>query len=176
MAWGARLLKTGIVLVSVASYAALVAAQELPARPPLEGWRLAGEVVAGSYAGFTGYFIGRYIGSRIGDQWFAGPTRESTRQHIKQGLGFTAGAFATAGAVYGIGSIDGQRAEYWTTLAGTGAGFLVAVGVNKLLLPTPREGESSGGRFARRTAEALEILFPSIGATIAFNSTRRFHR
>ena len=162
------------MLVSVASCATLAAAQDPRARPPLESWRLAGEVVAGSYAGFAGYFIGRYVGSRIGDQWLPGASHETARNRVKQGLAYTAGAFATAGAVYGVGSLDGQRAEYWTTLAGTGAGFAVAVVVNKLLLPTPREGETAGGRFARRAGEVLEILFPSIGATIAFNSTRRF--
>ncbi len=134
------------MLGAVACYASLAIAQDTPERPPLEGWRLAGEIVAGSYAGFAGYFVGRFIGSRVGDQWFAGPAREPTRRRIKQGLGYTAGAFATAGAVYGVGSIDNQHAEYWTTLAGTGAGFVVAVTINRLLLPTARQGESSSSR------------------------------
>jgi len=145
-------------------------------RPDVESWRVAGEVFAGAYAGYAGYFVGRLIGTRVADMVVAKGNGEPTRRALRNTFGYASGAFATSGAVWGVGSLQGQTGDYETTLLGTGVGFGVAVLVNHTLL-LPAHGDQSGSaRFMRRTAEFIEVLLPSIGATIAFNSTRRFDR
>jgi len=67
-----------------------------------------------------------------------------------------------------------QRGSYPWAVAGAAGGYLTAVAVKQLIAPkhspavTP---EQSRARWLRATVESL---LPAIGATIAFNSTRRF--
>jgi hypothetical protein len=143
-------------------------------RPDLQPVRVTGEVVLGTYAGYIGYFAGRLVGENIGDV-LRMPTN-GTRAALVATTGYVAGGFATAGTVYGIGSIDGQTGEFGSTLLGAGAGFVVGVAVNKLIFVPRRTAETTSERTVRRAAEFVQVLLPAIGATIGFNSTRRYTR
>lgn len=159
----------GILALALMVSAATLPAQQ--ARPPLSAGRVTAELVAGTYAGIGGFIIGRYVGERVGE--VIGVTSDDTRRR----LGYTAGVFAggvvTAGTVYGIGSVGDETGDFATTYLGTGVGFVAAWGLSRAILgpsERPRSGYSTAGRWA--IANTIAFL-PSIGATIAFNSTRR---
>jgi hypothetical protein len=166
--------RVGIALcaavAAVACVCAPLAAQE--ARPSLSAGRITGELFVGAYAGIGGFFIGRYVGDRVGDGF--GVTSEATRDRLRIGTGVLLAGAATAGAVYGIGSIGDQTGDFATTAAGTGVGLVAALALSRLVMPPegrPQGGMSTGRRWA--TANVIALL-PAVGATIAFNNTRQF--
>lgn len=138
-------------------------------KPELQPLRVAGEVVAGGAAGYAGYFAGRFVGVSLAD--LLRIDSNGGRTVVIDAFAYASAGFATAGAVYGVGSIDGQTGEFGAAMLGGGAGFALAVLTNQLLRPR-RTPESGGSRAARLAAEVIEVLLPSIGATIGFNSTR----
>jgi hypothetical protein len=142
--------------------------------PDLEAWRLGAEVLGGIYAGYAGYFLGRFVGEHISD--VVARDNDRTRTALRYTFGYAAGIAATAGAVYGIGSIDHQTGDFDRTLLGTGAGFVTAVIINRVVWHPTRQSASSGERAVRRVADFIEVLLPTVGATIAFNQSRRFAR
>ena len=160
-----------VLVSSLVSHPTSLCAQER-GKPPLEVWRVGGEVLGGTYAGYVGYFAGRFVGTQLADVFVRDPTAGAW-VGIRQTFGYTIGGFATAGAVYGIGSIQNQTGRFGTTLLGTGIGFGTALALNRVLWPPAKAGESTGRRFARKAAEATQVLLPAIGATIGFNSTRK---
>jgi hypothetical protein len=164
-------LRAAAIVVAAAAIAAPLRAQS--SRPPLEAWRIGAEVMAGAYAGYAGYYLGRYVGTRVGERMFSSSTPDGVRIAVRQSLGYLAAGAATAGAVYGVGSIQNQTASFGATVLGTGAGFALAMGVNRLLWPPARAGESSGSKLTRSAAEVVQVLLPSLGASIGFNSTRK---
>lgn len=146
------------------------AAQDLT--PPLSAGRVLGEALGGTYAGIGGFVIGRFVGERAAD--VMGVANDRTRDRIGFTSGVVVAGLATAGTVYAIGNIDGQTGDFDATLLGTGVGFVGALGLARILLgpaERPREGISTAGRWA---AANVIALLPSIGATIAFNQTRRY--
>lgn len=141
------------------------------ARPPLSAGRVTAEVVVGTYTGIGGFIVGRYVGERVGEM--IGVTSDDTRRRLGYASGVFAGGLVTAGSVYGIGSMGDQTGDFATTYLGTGVGFVAAWGLSRAILgpsERPRSGYSTAGRWA--IANTIAFL-PSLGATIAFNSTRR---
>ncbi len=141
------------------------------ARPPLSAGRVTAEIVVGTYAGIGGFIVGRYVGERVGE--VMGVTSEDTRRRLGYASGIFAGGLVTAGSVYGIGSMGEQTGDFATTYLGTGVGFVAAWALSRTILgpsERPRSGYSTAGRWA--IANTIAFL-PSLGATIAFNSTRR---
>lgn len=148
----------------------VAAAQDLT--PPLSAGRVLGEALGGTYAGIAGFTVGRFLGERVAD--IGGVEADRTRDRIGLVSGVVVAGLATAGTVYGIGNIDGQTGDFDDTLLGTGIGYVAAVGLARVLLgprERPREGISTAGRWA---VGNLAALLPSLGATIAFNQTRRY--
>lgn len=148
---------------------ASLAAQE--ARPPLSAGRVTGELVAGTYAGIGGFLVGRFVGERMAD--IGGAERDVTINRVGIASGVLVAGLATAGTVYGIGSIGDQTGDFDATYLGTGVGFVAAWGLSRALLgpaERPKQGMSTAMRWA--TANVVALL-PSIGATVGFNSTRR---
>ena len=141
-------------------------------RPALEPLRLGGEVVLGTYTGIGGFLVGRYLGGVIGDMM--PDAAESTREQIAHWTGLAAGGAATAGGVYAIGAIGNQTGSYPITLLGAGAGYLTALAVTHLIDRPIGPAVTPEKSRARWLQAAVESLLPAIGATIAFNSTRRF--
>lgn len=148
-----------------------VTLQAQQARPQLNAGRVTAEIVVGTYTGIGGFIVGRYVGERVGEMM--GVTSDDTRRRLGYASGVFAGGLVTAGTVYGIGSMGDQTGDFATTYLGTGVGFVAAWGLSRAILgpsERPRSGYSTAGRWA--IANTIAFL-PSIGASIAFNSTRR---
>jgi hypothetical protein len=159
-----------LALVLLMGSALPLAAQQ--ARPPLSAGRVAGELVAGTYVGIGGYFVGRFAGERMAD--ILGAERDATIRTVGLASGVLVAGLATAGTVYGIGNIDNQTGEFSATYLGTGVGFVAGWALSRMMLgpqERPREGMSTAARWA--VANVIALL-PSIGATVGFNSSRRF--
>lgn len=161
----------GVAAVAcLAGVPAVVQAQEAE-KPRLETLRVGGELLAGTYAGIGGYLAGSFVAKQTAT--LIGAESEATLYRAKFVGGVIGGGLATAGVVYGIGSIGDQAGDFDATYLGTGIGFVAGLGLAKMILGPegrPRQGMSTKARWA--TANVIALL-PAIGATIAFNSTRR---
>ena len=141
-------------------------------RPRIDAGRVIGQLAAGSYAGIGGFVVGRFVGEQVTD--LVGVESEVTRRRTGYVAGVIGGGVATSAIVYAIGSIGDQTGDFATTALGSGVGYGLAVGLARVLLGPegrPREGSSTAARWA--TVNVIALL-PAIGATIGFNSTRRF--
>lgn len=157
------------LLLAVGGPQAVQAQQQ---RPSLNAGRVAGEVLVGTYTGIGGYFVGHWVGQRVSDA--AGVSSEDTRRRLSFATGVTAAGLVTAGTVYGIGNIGDETGDFAATYLGSGAGFVVAWGLSRVLLgpeERPKHGSSTAGRWI--VANVIASL-PAIGATVGFNSSRRF--
>jgi len=162
----------GISLLGALVAAPLSVATAQQARPSLNAGRITGELVAGTYAGIGGFLVGRFVGERIGD--LAGVDQDVTRRMVGNVTGVAVAGLATAGTVYAIGNIGDQTGQFDATYLGTGVGFVAGWALSRALLgpqERPRQGMSTAMRWA--TANIIAFL-PSIGATVGFNSSRRF--
>jgi hypothetical protein len=139
-------------------------------RPRLDSGRIAAESIGGAYAGIGGFLVGRYAGEAVGSA--LGVESDITRRRVGYATGAVTATFATAGFVYAIGSMGDTAGDFDATLLGSSAGLLAGFVVGKFVFPTGDDHTmSSKARWA--TINVLALL-PSIGATIGFNSTRRF--
>lgn len=163
----ASALCASVLLVS----ASTLGAQQI-AKPRIEPARVAGQVVLGGYSGIAGFVIGRFAAEGISGA--VGIENDTAMRQLGFVGGVIGGGLATAGVVYGIGNVGDQTGDFNATYLGTGVGFIAAVGIARMVLGPegrPREGMSTSARWA--TANIIALL-PAIGATIGFNSTRRF--
>jgi hypothetical protein len=140
--------------------------------PAIEPARVAGEVLAGAYAGIGGYVLGNWAGGMLASMLPS--TSDGARDRIAMVSGILGAGIATAASVAAVGNIGDETGSYPAALAGTAGGVAVGLLLNQLLYGharLPSEGESSRVRWIEAS---LEAMLPAIGATIAFNSTRRF--
>ena len=146
--------------VSPAVSAAVLHAQEQP-KPRLDAVRVAGEAFGGAYAGIGGFVLGRFVGTEIAD--LVGVESEVTRRRTGYATGMVTGAFATAGAVYLIGSMGDETGQFNATLLGTGIGYVAAVGIAQMFLDP--EGRPRSGMSTRMKWTAINVvaLLPAIG-------------
>jgi hypothetical protein len=161
----------GGLLTFVAALWLVPALQAQQSRPALSAGRVTGELVGGTYAGIGGFLVGRFVGERLADLGGAESDRAMDRVGITTGV-LVAG-LATAGTVYGIGSIGDQTGDFDATYLGTGVGFVAGWALSRAILgpaERPRQGMSTAMRW---TMANVIALMPSIGATVGFNSTRR---
>lgn len=141
-------------------------------RPDLEPGRVAGELLVGSYGGIGGFFLGRYAGLMITDL-VASPT-EDTRDGIAFASGVVGAWVGTTVGVYAIGNIGNQTGSLGTTAFGAGIGAVAGAFLDRLVF-APRSGDPSAGASAIRWGETVvESFLPAIGATIGFNSSRKY--
>lgn len=141
-------------------------------RPTLEPLRVGGEVLVGTYAGLGGFLIGRFIGGSIGDLM---PASERDKENLAHVTGLVVGGLATAGGTFAVGAVrSNQTASYPATLLGAGAGYVTGLAVTRLLFPRSRPSVTPEQSRARWLQATVQSLLPAIGATIAFNSSRRF--
>jgi hypothetical protein len=140
--------------------------------PDLEPARIAGQLIVGAYSGIGGYFVGSWAGAYIAD---ALPTEsQSTIDNIGLTFGVVGATLATAGGVAAVGNIGDQTGSYSAALAGTAGGVVAGILINQLVYGHARLPSGSGSSKRRWVEASLEALLPSLGATIAFNSSRRF--
>lgn len=170
-----KLARAGVARPAAIALRPMLANEAAPARtgrPSLEPARIAGEALAGAYAGLGGYFIGSWLGGELGT--LLSETADSTQDRMSFVGGVIGAGFATAASVTAIGNIGDQTGSFSTALIGTGAGMAVGALLNQIIYGharLPSEGESSRMRWVEAS---LEAILPSIGATIAFNSSRRY--
>lgn len=145
---------------------------EADAKPALEPARVAGQVLAGAYSSMAGYLIGSWAGSVVGSRMPG--MSDDAKERVKFVTGVLGATAATAASVSAIGNIGDQTGSYPAALAGTAAGVTAGIILNQLLYGHARLPSETGSSRARWLEASLEALLPSIGATIAFNSTRRF--
>ncbi|MBI3568189.1 MAG: hypothetical protein HY084_08325 [Gemmatimonadetes bacterium] len=142
------------------------------ARPDLEPARVAGELLVGSYGGITGFFLGHYAGRAILDK-VSNPS-ESASDQVAFATGVVGAWIGTTVGVYAIGNIGNQTGSLGTTAFGAGLGTVAGAFLDRLVF-APRNGDPSAGASAIRWGETIvESFLPSIGATIAFNSSRKY--
>jgi len=164
---GARLAMVPLALVAMAT---LVEAQQQP-KPRLEPARVTGQVVLGAYAGIGGFIVGRFVGEELVQR--LGSEHEPTIRRVGFATGAIGGGLATAGVVYGIGSLGNQSGDFDATALGAGIGFATSTALARLLLG-PELSPPSGMRTTARWATAnLIALLPAVGASVGFHSTRR---
>ena len=172
IARAARLAPTLASALALLALTALPAQAQRQTKPRIDAGRIAGEAIGGAYAGIGGFLIGRELGNIASDA--VGVESEVTRRNVGYVTGFAVSTLATSGVVFGIGSIGDQTGDFDATLLGTSVGFIAGAGLARVLFGpsvTPDPGMSTRMRWA--TVNALALL-PAIGATIGFNSTRRF--
>ena len=146
--------------------------QRATPRPQLEPARIAGEVLAGAYAGIAGYFFGNWAGGMLAGTL---PTAsDGTREQIAFAGGIAGAALTTAASVAFIGDIGDQTGSYPAALAGTAGGIAAGLLLNQLLYGHARLPTEHGSSRVRWIEASLEAMLPAIGATIAFNSSRRY--
>jgi hypothetical protein len=121
-------------------------------RPPLSAIRVTGEILAGGVGGIGVGVAGFVVGLAIDHAIFVS-LLEVTEELEGLGpcmvIGALAGyTFGTAGGVYLVGSIGNETGSFWAALAGSSVGIM---------------GIWVWG------------LGPPVGATIAFNLTRRYN-
>jgi hypothetical protein len=139
--------------------------------PALEAPRVAGELLAGAYASIGGYMVGSWVGGLAAEPL---PASDDTKEQISFATGVVGASFATAAAVSAVGSIGDQTGSYGAAVGGAAGGVVAGFLVNQILYGharLPSQSESSRMRWVEASVEAL---LPSIGATLAFNSSRRF--
>lgn len=167
--WSAR---PTLDMVSVAGAPLSATAAAPITRPDLEPGRVVGELVVGSYAGITGFFLGHYVGQVVTD-WVADPA-DATRDRIAFATGVAGAWVGTTAGVFAIGSIGNQTGSLGTTAFGAGIGAVAGAVLDRLVF-APRSGNPTASASAVRWAETVvESFLPSIGATIAFNSSRKY--
>jgi hypothetical protein len=145
--------------------------EESRGTPPVEPARVAGQVLAGAYAGIGGYVLASWAGGLMSDNL---PASDNTKDQIQFAFGLVGATMATAASVSAIGNIGDQTGSYRAALAGTAGGVAVGVILNQLLYGHARLPSEEGSSRVRWIEASLEALLPSIGATLAFNSTRKY--
>lgn len=142
------------------------------ARPDLEPARIAGEVLAGAYAGIGGYLIASWASGFLTDRLT--DASEGTKNQVKLGFGVAGAIAGTAASVWAVGDIGDQTGSYPATMIGAASGVATAFLINKAMYGSARLPTEHSSSRIRWVEASLEALLPSIGATIAFNSSRRF--
>ncbi len=142
-------------------------------RPDLRPERVALEAIGGTYAGLAGYFIGRSLGT-VATRMIS-TEQEPMRDRIVHTAGVVGGAFAIGGAVYAIGDMGSETGSFPATMAGVGAGLGVGYLLSRVVFRgrIPADRGSAKRKWLMAT---LEGSLPAIGATIAFNSSRKWQR
>ena len=167
-AWGGAC-ACALAVTCVAAPAAIAQRVE---RPALTAVRVIGETAVGAYTAIGGYYLGRYVANSLGDVMSG--ASEGTRAQMATAGAWTGAVVGSAVGVYGIGSLGDQTGSVTATLGGAAAGAIVGWLVDRMRLSGRRADPSSGGSRMRWLGASLESLLPSIGATIGFNSSRRF--
>lgn len=140
--------------------------------PPLEPARIAGQLFAGAYAGIAGYFIGHLAGTVVAETF--ADAGSATRDRIGFAFGIVGAGVATAATVSAVGNIGDQTGSYPATMLGTAAGGAAAFLLNRMLYGQARLPSDRQSSRMRWVEASFEALLPSLGATIAFNSTRQY--
>jgi hypothetical protein len=136
---------------------------------PLSPARVAAQVTAGTLAtpiGFVavGVLTDTFL-ERTGNDGDLG-------SQIALGAAYAGGALGAAAGPALVGARGPGRGSYWAAVGGAAAGGLASWGLVRLV---DRDGgePSRGGRIVAAVAGAAVFMLPSVGATVAYNLSRR---
>ncbi|MHB8839828.1 MAG: hypothetical protein ACYC7F_12860 [Gemmatimonadaceae bacterium] len=142
-------------------------------KPAIRYERVAGEIVAGTYAGVVGYFVGRGIGTIATTMLKA--ENDRLRERVVNGIGIGSAAFAIGGTVFAIGNMGAETGSFHTTMLGVSAGVVASLAMSHLVFNGRMPSNESSSR-AKWLMAALDASLPAIGGTIAFNTSRKWQR
>jgi hypothetical protein len=142
-------------------------------KPAIRYERVAGEVVAGTYAGVLGYFVGRGVGTIATTMMKSDHDR--LREHIVNDVGIASAAFAIGGTIFAIGNIGAESGSFRNTMVGVSAGVGASLLMSKLLFQG-RMPVNEGRSHRKWLMATLDASLPAIGGTIAFNASRKWQR
>jgi hypothetical protein len=142
-------------------------------KPEVRYERVAGEVIAGTYAGVAGYFVGRGIGTVATSMM--SEEQDRLREQIVNGVGMVGGSFAIGGAVYAIGNMGAEAGSFPTTMGGVAIGAVASFAISHLVFHGIMPADPGSAR-RKWWVATLECSLPAIGGTIAFNQSRRWQR
>ena len=145
-----------------------LAAQSADARP-LSPVRVAAQVGSGALLTPVGFVT---LGV-LTDTFFERLGRDDpTTSAVSLGAAYAGGALGAAAGPALVGARGPGRGSYAAALGGAAAGGLASWGLVRLV---DRDGERPprGGRVAAAIAGAAVFVLPSVGATVAYNLSRR---
>jgi hypothetical protein len=174
-----------LVLGACAARAALAQGGPVPApqeqtgvpgqgRPDMRPERVALEVVAGTYAGLAGYFVGRSVGTVA--TMMMSVEQDRTRDRIVHATGIVGGAFAIGGTVFAIGDMGSETGSFRATMLGVGIGAVASELLSRAVFHQDHFPADHGSATRKWLMATLESSLPAIGGTIAFNSSRKWQR
>jgi hypothetical protein len=143
-------------------------------RPDVRPERVALEVAGGTYVGLAGYFVGRGLGT-IATQMMS-EDHDRLRDGIVHGAGIAGGAFAVGGFIYLVGDMGQETGSFPATMLGVGVGAVASDLLSRAVFHRRHDAEFKDSTKRKWLAATLEACLPAIGGTIAFNSSRRWHR
>ena len=142
-------------------------------KPAIRPERVAGEIVAGTYAGVAGYFLGRGIGTIA--TMMMSSEEDRTRDQIVNGVGLVGAAFAIGGTVYAIGDMGSETGSFPATMAGVTVGAAASLAISRVVF-RGRVPADEGSAKRKWLVATLESSLPALGATLAFNASRKWQR
>jgi hypothetical protein len=124
-------------------------------KPPINAGRVVGQVAAGTLGVPVGFLAGYTIGSGF---------RPHGSSNTGVAVGFAGALLGPVGAVYAAGGPT--SASFPATIGGAAAGYAIAF----IAFPVARKIPFQKLKW---TTSLATLLLPSIGATLAYNATRR---
>jgi hypothetical protein len=144
------------VVVMVVCAAALFASAAEGQKKPVSKGRIAGEIAAGMAGAPIGFAIGYTIGSGL---------RPHGSSNSGLVVGFAGALIGPAAAVNWVGNGGPSHGNFGATVGGTAIGYVASY----LAFPIARKLP-----WKLKTVATVATLFlPAIGATVAYNSTRK---
>lgn len=140
-------------------------AQANPKPAALSNGAVAGQIATG----IVGTAVG-FVGGGVTTRWIAGRLGAGEDGAARAGYAgaYLGGAFLTAVGPALIGRRDNAAGSYMTAVGGAAAGGIVALGVKEL----GSRGAFGDSGFFTWIAGIVVVALPSVGATVAYNSTR----
>ena len=146
------------VVVLIGMTATLFANVAQAQKRPVSNGRIAGEVAAGVLGIPIGFAVGYTVGSGF---------RPHGSSNTGVAVGFAGALAGPAAAVNWVGNGGPSHGNFGWTMAGTALGY----GATVLTFPLARKLPETGK--LKLLATIATTFLPAIGATIAYNSTRK---
>lgn len=146
-------MRTAVIMMAVAVMAASTAQAQKRAA---SNGRIAGEIAAGVLGAPIGFAVGYTIGSGF---------RPHGSSNTGVAVGFAGALLGPAAAVNLVGNGGPSHGNFGATIGGTAIGY----GASILLFPLARKLPGK----LKTIATAATFFLPAIGATVAYNSTRK---
>jgi hypothetical protein len=146
-------MRTIVLLVLAAALSAHPATAQ---KKPVSNGRIAGEIALGTLAAPVGFAVGYTIGSGF---------RPHGSSNTGVALGFAGALVAPAAAVNWVGNGGPSHGNFGATIGGTAIGYAATIVTFPLARKLPGK--------LKLLATIATTFLPAIGATVAYNATRK---